>query len=280
MICTRAGGWKMLYKGDLGIINILLNVYHHMDDDWDFVMVIEGDPGTGKSTFALNLLETWYKVILRKKITKEHINCIHQGYVPFLKHYKEMGAYDMNIYDESSKDLNSLDFMKKLSKDLVKLYDVFRCKRFFTVVILPKFFRLNKALREDRIRCVVEVPKRKTYKLWAKRGVTLANAFNQGRKMKRMGIIKPMHISCFPDYNGILRAAYKDQKEGGVDAVLDEVIGSAAQSTASMTLVDAYKTQVAELRDKGKTLPEIAKELRISVGTAHKCLTVAKATEA
>jgi len=58
----------MFYKDDRKIISMLLNVHEHLKREWDYLLVIVGDTGTGKSKFALQLLETWYQVILKREV--------------------------------------------------------------------------------------------------------------------------------------------------------------------------------------------------------------------
>jgi len=255
------------------MVALLKNIYMHMQKDYDFPMVIHGYPGNGKSHFALDLLETWYRVILQREVTEDMVSQISQSYTEWLKEFKNLGPYDMNIFDEGSRDLDSLDFMKKISKDLKKLADVFRCKKFFWVVVLPSYFRLNKALREDRIRCLIWVNKRGDYKIYSKFGLEFLNAFNERRARKTMYVSRPIHTSRFPEYKGVLRKTYDEQKEGGVDEVLTEVIDNVSKDqNAGKNITDIYMNQVSQMRNEGKNIRAIAKELDVSTGTVHKCL--------
>ena len=264
----------MLYPSDLTMVTIMLNIYEHMKKDYDYLLIVCGDTGTGKSRFVLNLFETWYRVILKRKVTEEMISQISQNYSGWLREFKNIGEFDMNVFDESSRNLNSLNFMSRISKDINKLFDVCRCKKFFSVVILPKYFRLNKALREDRLRGLIWVNKRGNYKFYTKHDLVYLNGINENRKIKSMFVSRPFHQTRCPDYKGVLLEPYLKQKEEGVDEVIDEVIGNIPEEKEKrpLTLVEKYKDKVKELKDMGYKRDQIAKDLYISTGSVSKCL--------
>jgi len=268
----------MLYKGDLGIHMILLNVYEHLKQDYDFPLVIGGYPGDGKSHFILNLFESWYKIILKKEIKISMIDQISQDYEQWLRKFKELQPYDMNVFDEGTRSLDAKDFMKKVSKDLNKLSDVFRCKKFLWVVVLPNYFRLNKTLREDRVRSLIWINKRGQYKFYTKTGLKYLNGYNEGKNIKNMNLARPFHVSTCPEYKGILREAYEKQKAEGVESVLDEVISNLGDSSKkhNQTTAEVYKDEVKKLREEGLKVREIADKLELSVGTVQKCVTIAR----
>lgn len=248
-----------------------------MQKDYDYLLLIAGDTGDGKSRFALQLFETWYRVILKKPVTEGMISQISQDYEGWLKSFRELKEYDMNVFDESARNLDSKSFMSRISKDLNKLFNVFRCKRFFSVVILPNYFRLNKELREDRIRGLVWVYKRGQYKLFTKTGIKYLNGYNDRRVIKSMHVARPFHVCHFPDYQGVLLPQYIIQKNKGVDEVLEEVLEELTiKKEGRQTLVGRFQDEVLERRKKGEHVHAIAQDLQISVGTVHKCMSFAR----
>jgi len=153
----------MFYKDDRKIISMLLNVHEHLKREWDYLLVIVGDTGTGKSKFALQLLETWYQVILKREVKPEMSKQVASDYSVWLDNFSRLKEYDINIYDEGATTLESRQHMTELSKDLTKLFNVFRSKKYFTVIILPSFFYLNKYFRENRLRGLIWINKRGQY---------------------------------------------------------------------------------------------------------------------
>lgn len=242
-----------------------------MQEDYDYLLIIAGDAGDGKSRLALQLFETWYRVILKKPVTEDMIFQVNQDYRKWLQAFKKMMPYDMNIFDEGARSLDSKASLTRVSRDLNKLYNVFRCKRFFTVVIMPKYFRLNKELREDRLRGLVWVHKRGAYKLFTKEGIKYLNGYNERRVIKSMFVARPFHCNTFPDYHGVLLKKYLAQKEKGVDEVLDSVIWS-SEVRLNRTLVQKFSGEVTAMVKKGKKESEIIEKLGISKGTLHRCL--------
>lgn len=265
----------MLNRSDHKMITILLNIQQHLENDYDFMCGVVGGTGDGKSRFVLDLFETWYRVILRKEVTPDMIFQVSQGYEPWVRSFKKLQPYDMSIFDESSRDLGSTDFMTKVSKNLNKLFDVFRCKRFFSIVVLPKFFRLNKALREDRLRGLFVITKRGEYKFYTRDDLFFVNALNDGSKIKNIERASCTHHNVFPDYNGVLLEPYLEQKNDGVDEVLNEVINDiAGDRVKKKSPYLLYKDKILELRTQGKSFRAISTETELPLATVHKIWTM------
>ena len=256
------GDYKsMVYKTDGFLTIILLNIYEHLKKNYDYTLIVVGDTGTGKSMFCLHLLETWYKIVLKEEFNKGHIKNINTDYLKWIRRFKQLKAYDMNIFDEGATSLDSKQHMEKVSKDITKLFNVFRCKRFLSVIVLPSFFYLNKYFRENRLRGLVWINERGNYRWYTKQGIKWLNANNERRTLKSMGLAYPIHENKFPDYQGVLKQSYEVMKNEGVDKILDEVLGD---NKKKVTLVDVYKDEVKQMVADGKKHWEIRQELGIS----------------
>lgn len=214
----------MFNKSDRGIVTFLLNVHAHLKRDYDFLLVVVGDTGTGKSIWALDLIETWYKVILQKEITKDSVECINTNYDVWLKRFRTMGEFDLNIYDEGATALDSKEFMSKISRDITKMFNVFRSKKFFSVIVLPNFFNLNKYFRQNRVRGLIYINKRGKYKLFTKKTINFINYINDKRTFKTLDGFDEIINNTFPDYKGVMLEQYLKNKNEGIDKILDEVI--------------------------------------------------------
>tara|TARA_R100001530_G_scaffold136291_2_gene116252 strand:- start:2182 stop:3018 length:837 start_codon:yes stop_codon:yes gene_type:complete len=265
----------MIYQSDSTLGTFLLDVYDHLKADYDMCLIISGDTGSGKSMLALNILETWYKVILKKDFTPEMIDHVHTDFNSFVKKFKEMKEYDLSIMDEGSVQLDSKAHMEKMSRQITKLYNVFRCKKFFTIIILPSYFNLNKYFREHRLRGAIWVNKRGKYKLYTKKGVNWLNALNERRSLKNMNLAYPIHYSTFPDYKGILREPYERAKMEGVDKILDEVIAEGINEK-SPNLYMLVKEDVKKMKEEGYTIKQMREKLEVGSSTIQKCLNLIK----
>jgi len=252
---------------------ILKNIHEHLQDHFDFLLVVVGETGSGKSIFSLQLLETWNRCILKKEVTKDLINNMNVEYRKFLQRFETMNPYEMNVMDEGVVALDSKDHMKKLSKDLSLLFNVFRTKRFFSVVVLPNFFYLNKYFRENRLRGLIWINARGEYKYYTKEGIKWLNANNETKKLKSMSYALPFHISHFQDYKGILREPYEKMKNEGVDILLHRII---QDNQEKVSLVDVYKDKVKLMVKEGLTHKEIRAKTGISGSTLTRCLLYAQ----
>jgi hypothetical protein len=213
----------MFYPSDKRIVQMLLNVKEGITREYDYVLVVSGDTGTGKSHFGLQLAETWQQII-GKKINNKLIDQVNVDREQWLKRFQNLESLDINIFDEGAYGLGSKQYMERFAKTLEMLFQVIRFKQFFTVIIVPNFFRLNKFFREDRLRGLVWISKRGSYKWITRKNVVKLCNLNERRFIKRMDIVTPFHTNKFPEYKGKLLEAYNKQKEEGVNKILNEVI--------------------------------------------------------
>lgn len=261
----------MFRRSDTMVYTILYNVYEHLKQDWDYCLVICGDTGTGKSHWALHLLEMWYTMILKQPFGLDRGSQVTEDYAHWVKRFKELGAYDMNIFDEAARGLESRQHMEKVSKDLTLLFNVFRKKKFFSVLIIPSFFYLSKYFREFRIRGLVWVPRRGEYRFYTKEQIKMINGINEKKNIKSLKVVRPFHIGGYSAYDGILLKDYEKQSMIGVDKMLDDVIQSNEfKKVSGLNLSHAYFGDVKKLRDKGLTQDEIKDKLGISKGTVNR----------
>lgn len=261
----------MFYKSDTNMINFLFCMKEGIKQNFDYVLCIAGSTGSGKSTMGLHLAEVWQKIIC-KDVDKDLINQIHVVRMDWLKCYRKLEMFDSNIFDEGATGLSSKSHMEKFSKTLEILFQVIRKKGFFTVIIVPNFFRLSKYFREDRLRGLFYIDKRGHYKYFTRDRIVRLCAENESKTVKSLKLVEPSFEGGYPDYEGILKEPYEKMKDKGVDEVLDEVIYINEMSDdKKITLIDAYKEKVKKLVDEGLTEREIANKLELSNATVHRC---------
>ena len=213
----------MFYKSDWAIFELLLGIKQGLERNYDFVLVVSGDTGTGKSVFVMHLVEAWLK-LNGKSVTKDDIRLINVDKLKWLNQFKELEHFDINVFDEGAAGLGSKQYMETFSKTLEMLFQVIRYKRFFTIIIVPNFFRLNKFFREDRLRGMFYINKRGEYKYYSRDRVQHLCEKNSRYYVKKMDFVQPLFRGKFPDYDGVLLNAYDNMKEEGVNNILDEVI--------------------------------------------------------
>ena len=263
----------MFYRHDTQIVTLLLNVYAHLKDDWDFLLIICGDTGTGKSRgLGLNLLELWNEIILGRKVTAKTAKYIASDYEDWLKNFSTMDKYEMNIYDEGATALDSKEFATRISKDITRMFNVFRGKRFFSVIILPSFFHLNKYFRENRLRGCIWASTRGDYAFFTKKGITFLNAYNQGQKLKLMTRAYPLYRRAFPDYKGVMLKPYLKEKTDVMNKYVEDVNGD----KKILTDVELFTKRVLKKRSEGMKQKDIIKKYGISKGTLQSIISEEK----
>jgi len=265
----------MFYKHDIGIMRILLSIKRGLEKNFDYVLVVTGDTGTGKSMWILHLIEAWTKLNggeVNKKTATELINHVNVEKVKWLNQFKVMKKYEINTFDEGAAGLGSKQYMETFSKTLEMLFQVVRHKMFFTVIVVPNFFRLTKFFREDRLRGLVYINKRGKYRYYTRKQVIELCLKNERRIIKSMDIVPPLHCNSFPDYDGVLKKLYEELKTVGVDNILDEVIEMNRPKPKMKTLAEVEQKDVKKLLDKGFTHKKIREKLGIGGKTLTRAL--------
>lgn len=112
--------------------------------DWDFVFIIDGMEGGGKSTFAIQLA-----IYLDNDFNLSRVVFDSEA---FEKAVLKAEKYQAIIYDEAITGLYSREAMQYINTTLTKLLAQIRQKNLFIFVILPSFFDLDKYVAMWRAR--------------------------------------------------------------------------------------------------------------------------------
>lgn len=258
----------MFSKSDTGIVRIANGIKQGMETQFDYVLVVSGPSGVGKSKWTLHFIELWFAMI-GKELDKKTITHINVDRNKWLKKFKDMEAYDINVFDEAAIGLSNKQWMERFAKTLEMLFDVVRYKRFLSVIVIPNFFRLNKFFREDRLRGLVWIDKRGQYKYYTRERIVKLSNLNERRFIKRMDLTQPIHLKSFTDYNGYLSKDYDKMKNIGVDEILDKVIEMNKEKKKYKTLYENNMDKVKKLKEEGLTQRDMAKKLGVSLGTIN-----------
>ncbi|GAG72076.1 unnamed protein product, partial [marine sediment metagenome] len=115
MYSHKNKGWDCFPPNDIGMYKILLSIYHGIKKKYDYVLVVSGDTGCGKSSFSLKLMETWQHII-GKPVNEELISQINVDKVKWLTNFKNLYEFDINTFDEGAKGLSSKQWNEKFNK--------------------------------------------------------------------------------------------------------------------------------------------------------------------
>lgn len=242
-------------------LSFLKIVHHHLDKlDYDYPLIIVGDTGNGKSMLALHIYELYMKTLQKKPL---NIRDISVDRFLWVQNFQNLSRADCNIFDEGATGLYSKDSMNKFAKTLEKLYQVFRKKNFFSIILIPDFFMITKFFRDHRARGLIWVNKRGEFKFYSKRSIKYINAFNENKVHKRLNCVRATFTGSFPDYRGVLREPYDSMAQASVTKILNEVVDEfdPNQTKKKESERDAI---INRMSDKGRSHQYIADELGLS----------------
>lgn len=127
---------KYSYYLDGYLKSNLNNIKKIVKQDWDFVFLIDGMEGGGKSTFTIQLALYLDPTLDLSRIVFDAEE--------FEKAILKAEKYQAIIYDEAITGLYSREAMQYINTSLTKLLAQIRQKNLFIFVLMPTFFDMDK----------------------------------------------------------------------------------------------------------------------------------------
>lgn len=177
---------------------------------WDNVIAIVGDEGTGKSNLALHIVDYWYEKLngACKAEDVKHV-CLTGG--EFVGDLKDCKKFECTVFDEAG-ELTNRRAMAKFNVSIMKAYQIIRGDNLFTILVLPDLFDLDPFFVKRRCKGLFKITKRGRAKFWSKDRLRRLVARNMDRRFKSYYLVKPTFHCWFPIYKGILKAGYDTKK--------------------------------------------------------------------
>ena len=164
-------------------------------NDWDFIFVVDGMEGGGKSTITIQLA-----LYLNPNFTVENIAFTSEE---FEEKILKANKFDVIVYDEAITGLYSREAMKYINTTLTKLLAQIRQKNLFVFILIPSFFDLDKYVSMWRGRGLFHI-----YTDDYKRGYfTFFNydkkktLYTLGKKYYNYNMVKPSFKGRFVSFN-------------------------------------------------------------------------------
>lgn len=185
---------------------LIQTLVKRINTDQQNVLLVEGETGSGKSAFCLNLcLDLARELKCGFDLDKDYIYSANDLW----QKLKDPDANPINFLDEGTVTLASNNAMQKSDKQIATLMDTMRSKHWTTVIASPSHLRINSTIRRDhasfKIRCTSEnKPLVKGY----------GRGFFECRKAVRYEFKKDepewymMYAGVFGDYPPMLRDEY------------------------------------------------------------------------
>tara|TARA_R100001530_G_scaffold135776_1_gene113885 strand:- start:787 stop:1674 length:888 start_codon:yes stop_codon:yes gene_type:complete len=119
-----------------------------LKNNWDMVLVVDGEVGVGKSTIAKTI--GWY--MSNGTLTIDHL-CI--GTDEFIDRMQKFDKGSTIILDESSLSIRSTSFMSQKFKTIMNIFDVCRQQNFCLILVAPEFFQLSRQIVVNRAKFLI-----------------------------------------------------------------------------------------------------------------------------
>lgn len=120
-----------------------------INKDRDFVMVIDGEEGSGKSVLA--------QQIARKLDPKFCLDNICFNADQFIERLKKAPKYSCIVLDEAFSSANSRSALTEVNRSLIGVATEMRQRNLFVIIVIPSFFDLDKYFALWRCRALFHV---------------------------------------------------------------------------------------------------------------------------
>ena len=226
---TVMGEGKYLHKAfNYNFWQMLLTVIGRLKVDYDYMLVIDGYEGVGKSTFALSLAYFYrYIVFGDKKLDNYNLALspldVAQSFLDLVSNDLKMQPL---IFDEGGTVMFSRDAMGKFGKKIIKVLKVARMMNWFLIVVSQDISWIDPYIRCHRVTGWVNIPARgkATFvpgKALKQKEEFLARHFNPEKLIKSL----PHYYFGFSDFDfddNILKW-YMEKKKNYVFNMVEEM---------------------------------------------------------
>lgn len=175
--------------------------------DFDYVLAIDGEEGSGKSVFAMQIA----------KILDSSFNLSQLCFTPqeFIKKVVRAKAHQCIVFDEAFTGLSSRSSLSEMNQLLVTLMMEMRQKNLFIILVMPSFFMFDKYAVLHRAKGLFHVYLRKgrrgVWKFYNKRRMKLL--YLKGKKYFDYTVEKQRMFGRFADQYTVNEEEYRERKK-------------------------------------------------------------------
>lgn len=233
------GRYYTFYHKEEGIYSdayddFVKRLVYRVTHDMQNVIIVDGETGSGKSAFALNIcVDLARKLGCGFDLSRDYIYDLNDLW----KKLDEDDANPINLLDEGTVTIASNTSQEKQARQFTTLLDTMRSKHWTTVICTPGYRRVNAVVRKDhadfKIRCAS-----KTHPLVRGYG----RGFFECRRVKRLEFQdnnkEPtwcmMYAGVFKDYPPIIREEYLAIKSSRQDVLTKRFVQEAKYTEAKL----------------------------------------------
>lgn len=134
---------------------------------WQNIIVITGKPGSGKSNLMLQIAMALYPDIDMEKALI-YSNQDFRRRLKAILNGEDVGK--INLFDEGSVILNAMNARRSDDNGIVTLLEILRSWEMTTIICIPAYKRLNKALRTNLVDYWIQCPRQPLVEGYKSRG--------------------------------------------------------------------------------------------------------------
>lgn len=252
----------------------------------DRVQIISGYEGSGKSYLEMHLFDYWYSKILGLEITKQisdmftHTNLEWGKALSFIERNKK--KFYRLTHDEGVSLVYAKDATTSKNKSVNKGFKQIRGLSIYHSILIPQVHRIDKELREDRIRMLLFVYKKKDKRIVAvypkkRLNSLIAELHRQIESVAKdiKGVpnvldckTKPLFTCEIPIYEGNLLKYYHAKKQNNMKEAVDSIAEVVGADTAPKEIKklpkDARDKFIFEEYQQGKPMTKIAQRYSLA----------------
>lgn len=201
-------------------------------NDQQNVVAVEGDTGSGKSAFGLNLCVALAEELgVRFDLSRDYIYAASDLW----NKLSDPGADPISILDEGAVTIASANATRRDDKDIATLFNTMRSRGWTTIICNPSIMRINAAVRLDhvdfKIRC--NSPEHPLIKGFGRGFFQCRQAVRREfRKNGAEPYWKLLYTGVFGDYPESIREEYLAIKASHQDELMERMVRRARTEEA------------------------------------------------
>jgi hypothetical protein len=211
------------YSMDGYLYDKLVQYKNLINKDWDFMFVVDGMEGAGKSVFAQQLAK-----FLCKDFTVNEICFTPEEFIATIN---KAPKYSAIVFDEGMRGSSSRAAMSSVNRMLNITFAEMRQRNLFVIIVIPSFFEMDKYPAIHRSRVLFHITTTKQLQ----RGIYKAYHYETKKYLYLMGkqkgysysVTKPNYFGRFSGKYAVDEEAYRKKKHDS----LKQMLGTDASST-------------------------------------------------
>lgn len=201
------------------------------DQNQDWIVLITGGEGTGKSTVGRHMAEMFDP---KFDVETQMVYSFNEeySYLKFIKDFRHK-PYRAVVFDEAVTALFSRDHAKSEVRDAIKIFNLNRQLNHFSILIVPSFWSIDVDIRERRARSMLyvfqdEYNYSRRFAYFSRKKIPNISSNDHARKVFLSSALflkyfKPNFIEAFPKMSAEKELAYDVLKKDHFTTFIDEL---------------------------------------------------------